>query len=343
MKLKRLTMLALSALSIVALASCGKKETKEKKENHTEIDRCFKYEYVYDKDSRTIICSKRKDENSEYVFYHKYYTKYDKHDYVIEECDYLLDEDGKWEGNDRTVYEYSDNYSKLREISYECYETDYGWIWRYEDQTYYEYTTIKGKKYESTIIYYNGYGDDPKEDEMDEKMLYTYDSKGNLTQYDKYEYDEDEKEWIFDSKTIVTADDNSQTTETEYVQKGDSLVEAYKTVYTHDKDGNDIKEEGYRYVDSKWTLVIMLEYKYEKGKCVEESYYDVENGKTQLYYKGEYIYSEDGFEIGHIGYREDEGIIYPHSKVEYVTDKFDNNEFDICYSWNRDSQTWELV
>lgn len=343
--MKKKLLLTLSVLGIFAFAGCskGNKKTKEvttEKHDHIEYDRNFKYEYKYTDDSRTIICSERKDENSEYVNYYKYYTKYDEKNYSILDEIYLINEDGKWEGIIKTVNEYSDKYSKLRQIQYDCHETENSWEWRYDSQTYYEYETIKGEKLEKVVIYYNGYGGTAEEDVMDEKVVNTYDSKGLLTDFENYEYNESDKTWELAYKGTLTRNNDNETTYIYYIPSGEDFVENSKDVYTFDQNDNIIKEENYTFVDSRWVLETRYINKYHNNNCIEKIYYEIDGKKETIYYKSEYLFDEKGNEIGYISYETEDGEVVPIYKLKYITDKFGIERFNEYYNWDEESSSW---
>ena len=344
---KKLLLLTLTILGAFAFTGCSKKSgtTKEKKKDHTEIDRNFKYEYVYDKESntRTIICSEREDENSEYKLYRKYYTKYDEKDYVIENMYYTY-QDGEWIGEEIIKNEYSDNHNKKRVITYLSFlDEDTGSrTWEYSGQTYYEYKDFNGEKLETICVYYEGGCDKEEDDVVDGKCMSTYDSKGLLIQEDNYSYLSSTNDWEYDTKTVITRPSSSQTIYTQYEVTKNGYVEKEKTAYTFDENDNLILEEEYEYINNEFVLTTKYVSDYENGKCMRQFYYSYEDGVELLYFKNERTYV-DGFETSYINYEEEDGVLYPSCKDIYITDKFENEEFATYYIWNREAEDWVIA
>ena len=314
-------LLTLALFGASLFTGCSKKSavTREKGENHIETDGLLKYEYIYTDDSRTIICSAKKDSNSEYEEYCKYYTKYDKDNFVVEDTKYVFsNEDNDWVGEERTINSYSEDHLRNLQVVYEYSEDSdiFDWIWRIDYKMDIDYKKIKGKYLVSaeTSFYWDG--------TPDEKTVYTYDSKGVLISYDEYDYDYDTKTLEFDDTVKVTYE-NKMETHTYSIKKDGNLVETYKEVYEYNDSNKELSRACYVKKNGEWTIDSKSISEYADGKL--KSYSDIfyEDGKKSSCYKSEYEYADNGYVI-QTSLDDEEGELKPFSKYTYLLDKFEN-------------------
>ncbi|MBP5444960.1 MAG: hypothetical protein J6Y28_02195 [Acholeplasmatales bacterium] len=314
-------LLTLSLFGTLLFTGCSKKNvTKEKWESHVETDGLFKYEYIYEDDSRTIICSAKKNSTSEYEEYYKYYTLFDEDKYILEDIEYVWStEDDEWVGEIKKVNTYSDDHKKNHQVIYEYSEdSDYfNWIWREEGQMDYEYKTIKGKDYVTVEIEYLG-------NVIWEKYEYSYDSKGNLKSYNEYSLNWTTKELEFYRTAKIEVKGNKET-HNFYYANNDSVC-TYKEEYEFDEKNNQISESNYRNVDGTWTLISKSTDEYVNGKHMSHTDYWYEDGVEEINYKDEYEYLDDGY-IQTTAYDGDDGELKPFCKYKYLLDKFGNEVF----------------
>lgn len=278
--------------------------------------------------------------------------------------------DGNWVYSDKSEQFFDDN-DRIIGVAYSIW-MDEAWRLHYQNETtcdalgretcywYKNYNLQLGivdngtKNVQSWDSYGNQtlletYNWDSEQDQWvgSSKSEYVYDSDGNQTAYASYNWDGGQNQWVPAYTSSGTYDAyGHRTSYLVYVwHNGELELSSEERIEnTYDADGRLIVEISYMkdLYSGSWNENYKTEYAYEShGNVVSQAYYywDRDNSDWVLNSLSEMTYDDQGRRLGNAYYRITNGVKVGESKTEFAYDAMGHEIFFAYYRWSKGEWT----